>query len=246
MIETHRLDDRHHRLRDDIGRVIPAAEPHFEHHRIGAVARESEKHRRIGDLEISDRASAIDALHFLQRRGEFGLGNEFAGDPDAFVKAHEMRRDVNVHAQPLRFKHGARKGADRAFAVGAGDMDHRRKLFLGIAEIIEQTLNAPEREIDLLGMKLQQPFENRRAFAVVDVLVEAAHSAALEPTMAEASGTRRVDVAVTVTIGGTGTGRERGRDLFMTRWTSFESAGRNSWRGTTMSIMPCSSRYSAR
>src|SRR5579864_788849 len=202
--------------------------------------------RCSGDLEISHRTAGIGVLHFFQRRGEFGLGNEFAGDPDAFVKAHEVRRDMNVYAQPLRFKHGARKGADRAFAVGAGDMDHRRKLFLGIAEIIEQALNAPEREIDLLGMKLQQPLENRRAFAVVDVLVKAAHSAALEPTMAEASGTRRVDVAVTVTIGGTGTGRERGRDLFMTRWTSFESAGRNSWRGTTKSIMPCSSRYSAR
>jgi hypothetical protein len=42
-------------------------------------------------------------------------------------------------------------------------MDDRCQLLLGIAEIVEQTLNAIEREIDFLGVQPQQAFENRSA-----------------------------------------------------------------------------------
>ena len=40
-------------------------------------------------------------------------------------------------------------------------MDDGRQLLFGIAEIAQQPLDAVEREIDLLGMKRQQPFEDR-------------------------------------------------------------------------------------
>ena len=37
-----------------------------------------------------------------------------------------------------RLQHCARKGDGRAFAVGAGDMDDRRQLALGMIEPLEQ------------------------------------------------------------------------------------------------------------
>ena len=74
-----------------------------------------------------------------------------------------MRRAIDVNFQSLRFQHRAAEGAGRALAVGAGDMDHRRQLALGMIELIEQPQDAVQHQIDLLGMKRQQPFEDRVA-----------------------------------------------------------------------------------
>ena len=49
------------------------------------------------------------------------------------------------------------KAIGRAFAVGAGDMDHRRQAPLRMIERGEHTLDAVKREIDPLGMQRQQP-----------------------------------------------------------------------------------------
>ena len=40
-------------------------------------------------------------------------------------------------------------------------MDHRRQAILRRAEILQQPLDAAERQIDLLGMQIEQAFETR-------------------------------------------------------------------------------------
>src|SRR5205807_562207 len=42
-------------------------------------------------------------------------------------------------------------------AVGAGDMDHRRQLFLRVTERGEQPFDAAQRQVDLLRVQLRQP-----------------------------------------------------------------------------------------
>ena len=51
-----------------------------------------------------------------------------AGELDAFVEAHEMRRGIDVHALCPRPRSMALQvGGDRALAVGAGDVHDRRQ-----------------------------------------------------------------------------------------------------------------------
>ena len=84
-------------MADDIGRVEPAAEPGFEQHDIGRRAREGEKRGGGRDLEKRDRFAAIGALALVEHREQRVLVDQFAGEPDALVKAHEVRRDIDVH-----------------------------------------------------------------------------------------------------------------------------------------------------
>ena len=56
-----------------------------------------------------------------------------------------------MDAVALRLPAWRAEGADRALAVGAGDMDDRRQLALGIAELGQQPQDAVQRQVDLLG-----------------------------------------------------------------------------------------------
>ena len=58
------------------------------------------------------------------------------------MKAHQMRRDMGVDREALRFQHGAAEGTGRALAIGAGDMDHGRQLQLRIAQVMQQPQDA--------------------------------------------------------------------------------------------------------
>ena len=62
-----------------------------------------------------------------------------------------------------RLGDGAQEGEEGALAIRAGDMDDRRQLLLGMAKGREQTLDAPEREIDRLRVQLLQALEQRIA-----------------------------------------------------------------------------------
>ena len=70
----------------------------------------------------------------LQRIGQGGVGNEFAGDADTLVEADQMRGGVDMYAQSGRFADRAQEGACAALAVGAGDVDDRRQAFFGMAQ----------------------------------------------------------------------------------------------------------------
>ena len=65
-----------------------------------------------------------------------------------------------MHALLRRLEDGAHEGDGRTLAVGAGDMNHRRQLPLGMAERRQQPLDAIERQVDPLRMQRQQPRMN--------------------------------------------------------------------------------------
>ena len=65
-----------------------------------------------------------------------------------------------MHAFSRGFQDRAQEGDGRALAVGAGDVDDRRQFALGMIERAEQPLDAPERQVDALGMQRDQPRED--------------------------------------------------------------------------------------
>ena len=74
----------------------------------------------------------IGALAFVQHREQRVLVDQLAGEADALVEAHEVRRGIDVDAIAGRFEAGAHRRDRRALAVGAGDMDDRRQLSCGL------------------------------------------------------------------------------------------------------------------
>src|SRR5438105_1642490 len=116
------------------------------------------------------------------------------------------------------FQHRAQESANRSLPVGAGDMNYRRNPPLGMTELRQQALDAIQYEVDALGMKRQQPFKYDIA-----AIGWACHlSAGINADSPPVPGCR-----------------------VRTR-SNFLSASFSSRRSTIMSIMPCSSRYSAR
>ena len=91
--------------------------------------------------------------------------DQLAGEADALVKAHQMRRDVGVDPVAGGFEAGAQGRDRRALAVGAGDMDDRRQLVLRIAERRQQPLDAAERQVDQLRVQRAQPRQDRRRWS---------------------------------------------------------------------------------
>ena len=81
------------------------------------------------------------------------VGDQLAGDADAFVEAHQMRRGVDMHAQARGLGHRADERAGAALAVGAGDVDDRRQALLGMVEFGQQRAQPVEAEVDQPGMQ---------------------------------------------------------------------------------------------
>ena len=150
---------------DHIGGVEPAAEPDFEQQDIGRALREEFQRRRRGRLEKGDRRPAIGLFDFGERFAENIVFHQPAaawrGEPDALAEGDEMRRGIDVNADAGGLQDGPHEGDGRALAVGAGDMDDRRQALLRIAERGEQALDALQRQVDPLGMQLEQARQQR-------------------------------------------------------------------------------------
>ena len=138
MIERDRGDRAGGRPVDDIGRVAAATETHLQHTQIGARLREQMERNRGDHLENRDGGAGIHLFDVFERRGQRRVRHQFAGDADAFVEAHQMRRSIDVHALPRRLGHRAHEGTGAALAIGAGDMDHRRQSALRVIELLQQ------------------------------------------------------------------------------------------------------------
>jgi len=192
-------------------------------------------------------APALTRYAFIERVGELFLGNEPSlprgGEPKALVEAHEMRRGVDVHAQPRRLQDRAHESDGRALAVGASDMDRRRQPPLGMPERGENAPHPIERQIDPFGMQRGEPrdggLDGGHVFVIsrrppLERPAALAH-AAREPKDARqpAAGSGNVSTG--------GLGRALVNSLHR-----FASVGRRSVRLTTMSTMPWSLKYSAR
>ena len=164
MVHRHRRDHAGDRTLDHVGGVEPAAEADFEQQHVGGMAREQQEAGGGLDLEHGDRRVAVRLFAFLQRRRQVGVGHQHAAaglpQAEALVEAHQIGRGVDVHAQAGGLQHRAQEGDGRALAVGAGDMDDRRQLALGMAERGEHAPHAVERQIDPLGMQREQPRQN--------------------------------------------------------------------------------------
>ena len=165
VVDRDRGDDGERRARNHIGGVEPAAEPHFEHQHIGGMAAEGMERRRRGDLEEGDRRAVVDRLAMGKARAQCVLGDRRAIEPDPLGEAYQMGRDVAVGAVAGGTQHRLEIGDHAALAVGAGDVDDRRRGALRVAECREQPGHAPEREVDDLGMEFEQPLEDRIALA---------------------------------------------------------------------------------
>ncbi len=98
------------------------------------VRAKAEKGRRGRDLEKSDRRIPVGALAFFEKRDQLMLLDQLTREADALVETHEMRRDVSVHVVARGLETGPHRRYRRAFALGAGDVDDRRKIVLRIAQ----------------------------------------------------------------------------------------------------------------
>ncbi len=165
MVERHRRDHAHQRALDHVGGIQSSAQADFEQKHVGRMARKQQQRGRRRDLEHGDGTSGIGRFTFGKRLGQLRVRRQpafaFTTQPDSFVEAHEMRRGIDVHAQPGRFEDRAHERDGRAFAVGAGDMDHGRQPPL---RMVERGQNAPhpiERQVDQLGVQRREPRERR-------------------------------------------------------------------------------------
>ena len=86
-----------------------------------------------------------------------------AGEFNALMKTDQMRRRISVHTLSGGLKNRFEIGRHRAFAVGSSNVDHRRQAGFGCAKLAKQALNAPEREIDKLGVQQLHLSEKRVA-----------------------------------------------------------------------------------
>ena len=157
VIERDRGDGAGGRPIDHVGRVAAAAETHLQHAQIGRRPREQMERDRGDHLEHRDRGAGVDLLDMLECRGQRRVRHQFAGDPDAFVEPHQMRRRIDMHALPRRLRHRPQEGAGAALAVGAGDMHHRRQAALGMIELRQQLVQPIQAEIDQPRMQAVQP-----------------------------------------------------------------------------------------
>ena len=223
VVDRDRRDHGRERMRDHVGGVEPPAEADLHQHHVGRMAREQHERGRGGDLEHRDGGALVDALAFGEHLGKLGVRHQRAAarpaEAEALVEAHEMRRGIDVHGKARRLQDRAHERDGRAFAVGAGHVDHGRQLEFGVPEALQQPLDAVERQVDALGMQRKQPREDR-----VD---GSGHAPA---------GTGNAGGATCPAPAG----------AFIRRRHRLARTARNWWRCTTMSTMPWSLRYSAR
>ncbi len=87
-------------------------------------------------------------------------GSAFAGEANAFVKAHKMGRGVHMHRQAGRLERRPQEGDRRALAVRPPDMDDGRQAQMRIAERGQQPLEPSERQIQLARMQIEETLQH--------------------------------------------------------------------------------------
>ena len=158
MVERDGRDDVEHRAVDDVGRIEAAAEADLEQQHVGGVLGKGKEGGRRGDLELGDVVAAVGGLCARQYIDQRLFTDRCrpaarAGKLDTLVKAHEMRRRIDVHARAGGFDDRFQVGGDGALAVGAGNVHDRRQLLVRIAQLAEQPLDTAERQVDQLRVQ---------------------------------------------------------------------------------------------
>jgi hypothetical protein len=164
MIHRHRRDRAGDRRVDDVGRIEPAAEADLQQQHIGRMPREKKKRCGGLDLEHRDGRRTVGALAFQQHIGQRLVAHQLAAarrtETKALVEAHQVRRGVDVDGFARGLQHRAHEGHRRALAVGARDVNDRRKTAFRMPERIENPPHPVERQVDPLGMQRQQTLDD--------------------------------------------------------------------------------------
>ncbi len=147
MVDADAGDAGDERAGDDVGRVEAAAEPDLEDRRVRWRACESDQRRSGRHLEEARLDPVAMVEHFAEKRGEHFIIDQLAGDADALVEADEVGAGKGVNGPARCFDRGAEEGDRRAFAVGAGDMEHGGKGVLWPSQSLEQGGDALQAEM---------------------------------------------------------------------------------------------------
>src|SRR5205085_10484576 len=119
VVEPDARDSADQRAFDYVGRVEPAAEPHFEKASVGWRSGEREKGDDGRNFEKAGLYPSAYVQHLRQHVGEAFVVDQSPRDPDAFVEADEVRAGESMDLMARSLERGAQKGDCRAFAVGA-------------------------------------------------------------------------------------------------------------------------------
>src|SRR6185369_14459591 len=216
VVQAEAGNSGHQRMFDYVGRVEAAAEADLQDAGVGRRSCEGEESDGGRDLEEARFDVAARVDDFSQEVRELIVFDQPTGNADAFVEANEMGAGEGMDLEPRGFEAGAQECDRRAFAVGSGDMEHGRERVLRPAKPVEKS-GYPFKPEPVAGRRNhRQPVELR-----LDARVRRA---------------REIGHQAAAFFSGRGA-------RYLIRSASLL---RRSERGTTMSIIPCSSRYSAR
>ncbi len=159
MVEPQLRDAADDRGGDDIGRIEPAAEPDLDDADIRRDAGEGEEGGGGGDLEEAGADAFGDVEHLGEQFGQRRIVDQGAGEADALVEADQVRAGVDMRLEAGGLGGGADERASRSLAVGAGDMDHRWQLQLGMAESVHEDRDPLQAEDIGAGRQRGEPLQ---------------------------------------------------------------------------------------
>ncbi len=162
VVEADARDDRKAR-RANVGRIEPAAKPHFHHGCPHAASGEMAKGHRRDDLEIGWTLLRGTIHRFDDRSHQVDQVGELVGrtrppiDGHSFLDPIEMGRSEKSRSAAGRRERGRRHGRRRTLAFRAGHMNDGQ-LLVRIAQPAEQFPHAIELEQFLGGGHRLRPF----------------------------------------------------------------------------------------
>ena len=158
VVVIHRRDDGQLRHGQDIGGVQRPTQPDLDQGQVGLDLAHGDEGRRRGAFEDSGLArDGLDPVEDgLQRR----IADQAAGQPDALIEPHQMRRGIDMDFEACGLGHGAQEGDGGALAVGPRHMDHGRQSPLRVPERRAQGGHPLQRQIDPLGVPLSEALRN--------------------------------------------------------------------------------------
>ena len=124
MIEPKAGDAADQRLLDHICRIEAPAQPDLEDAGIGILLAKCEERDRRVHLKQAGADFIIRVEYVAHQLAEATIFDQLASNSNAFVVSDEMWAGERVDALARRFQCGAKEGAGRPLAVGAGNMEN--------------------------------------------------------------------------------------------------------------------------
>ncbi len=125
VIERDAGDHRHARI-DDVGGVETPAQAHFQDHHVEPRLFEQLQRRQGAEFEIGQRRFAAAGFNGSERAAVLRFAQLFPLNAHALGIAHQMWRTVDADAQAGGQQNSFESATGGAFAVGAGNGEHRR------------------------------------------------------------------------------------------------------------------------